>query len=174
LRLQQIDPAEMSPGRFAHEVRTLVQRDKARVVVIDSLTGYLNAMSDENFLLNQLHELLSFLGQQGIVTILIATHHGLIGSAMQSPVDVSYLADTVVLLRYFEAKGCVHNAISVVKKRSSRHERTIREYKLDKGGIHIGDPLHEFHGVLTGVPTYIGQTEAIIGDKGGRSGAGSR
>ena len=173
VRLQQVDPAEMSPGRFAHEVRTVVERDRARVVIIDSLTGYLNAMAEENFLLNQLHELLSFLGQNGVVTVLIATQHGLIGSSMQSPVDVSYLADSVILLRYFEARGSVRNAISVVKKRSGRHERSIREFSLGQGGIHVGDPLHDFHGVLTGVPMYTGQTTSLVERKSDQGGPGS-
>ena len=170
--VQQVDPAEMSPGHFAHEVRTMVERDRARIVVIDSLTGYLNAMVEENFLLNQMHELLSYLGQNGIVTVLVATQHGLIGTAMQNPVDVSYLADTVILLRYFESRGCVRNAISVVKKRSSRHERTIREFTLDKG-IHVGEPLRDFHGVLTGVPMFTGKAESLVERTGG-SGTESR
>jgi circadian clock protein KaiC len=173
IRVQQVDPAEMSPGRFAHVVRTMVEQDHARVVIIDSLTGYLNAMPEENFLLNQMHELLSYLGQNGVVTVLVATQHGLIGSAMQSPVDVSYLADTVILLRYFEARGCVRNAISVVKKRSGRHERTIREFALGKGGVQIGEPLHHFHGILSGVPSYTGQKEPLIGDHDDKPGSGS-
>ena len=163
----------MTPGRFAHEVRAMVEREHSRVVVIDSLTGYLNAMTEENFLLNQLHELLSYLGQNGIVTILIATQHGLIGNAMQAPVDVSYLADTVVLLRYFEARGCVRNAISVVKKRSSRHERTIHEFALSSDGIHVGKALCDFHGILTGVPVMTAK-EGETQEDGGQSGLGSR
>jgi circadian clock protein KaiC len=167
LRVVQVDPAEMPPGRFAHEVRMAVERDRAAVIVIDSLTGYLNSMPEERFLLNQLHELLTFLGQQGVVTILVATQHGLIGSSIVSPIDVSYLADGVILLRYFEATGTVRNAISVVKKRSGPHERTLRELKLGRGGIQIGEPLHEFHGVLTGTPTYSGAVGPLLGESSG-------
>jgi len=155
--VQQIDPAEMSPGQFGHAVRCAVEQGQARVVIIDSLTGYLNSMPEERFLLNQLHELLSFLGQHGVVTLLVATQHGLIGTAMAAPVDVSYLADGVILLRYFESGGRVRNAISVVKKRGGAHERTLREFALSsKGGIEIGPPLKDFHGILTGVPDYTG------------------
>ncbi len=168
LRVIQIDPAEMSPGQFAHEVRMSVARDGARVVVIDSLTGYLNSMPEEHFLLNQLHELLTFLAQQGVVTILVATQHGLIGTSMATPVDASYLADGVILLRFFEAAGFVRTAISVVKKRSGPHEKTLRELKLGKGGVQIGDPLQGFNGVLTGTPTY-GGADRLVGDGRGQS-----
>jgi circadian clock protein KaiC len=157
IQVQQIDPAEMSPGQFGHAVRCAVEQERARVVIIDSLTGYLNSMPEERFLLNQLHELLSFLGQHGVVTLLVATQHGLIGTAMAAPVDVSYLADGVILLRYFESGGRIRNAISVVKKRGGAHERTLREFALStKGGIEIGPPLKDFHGILTGVPDYTG------------------
>ncbi|HEY8088496.1 MAG TPA: ATPase domain-containing protein [Polyangiaceae bacterium] len=166
IHVQQVDPVEMSPGHLAHEVRMAVEKDDARVVVIDSLTGYLNALPEERFLLSQLHELLAYLGQCGVVTILVATQHGLIGN-MATPVDVSYLADTVVLLRYYEAAGAVRNAISVVKKRSGRHERTIREFSLSSRGIAIGRPLREFHGVLTGVPTFTGSVSELVGTEGG-------
>jgi len=126
------------------------------VVVIDSLNGYLNAMPEERFLVIQLHELLTYLGQQGIATILIGAHAGLIGSQMHTPVDASYLADAVVLLRYYETNGEVRQAISVVKKRGSAHERTIREFRMDRNGIHVGQPLREFRGILTGVPVPTG------------------
>ena len=129
IRVQQIDPAEMSPGQFAFEVRREVELG-AKMVIIDSLTGYLNSMPEEDFLLNQMHELLSYLAQQGVVTLLVSTQHGIIGTNMSVPIDVSYLADTVLLLRYFEAGGQVRNAISVVKKRGGRHERSIREFAL--------------------------------------------
>jgi circadian clock protein KaiC len=165
VRIQQVDPAEMSPGQFAHQVRDAVESFQARMIIIDSLTGYLNAMPEENFLLNQLHELLTYLGQRGVATIMIATQHGLIGN-MATPVDVSYLADTVILLRYFEAVGRVRNAISVVKKRSGPHERTLREFALGPGGVQIGEPLHHFQGVLTGVPTYIGEPDPLLGVNG--------
>jgi len=154
--LQQIDPAELAPGEFIQAVRTAVHEQRASILVIDSLNGYLNAMPGEKFLTVQLHELLMYLGQQSVATILIGAHQGLIGGAMQTPVDASYLADTVILLRYFEARGEVRQAISVVKKRGSRHERTIRAFSLDESGIHVGEPLREFRGVLTGVPIYEG------------------
>jgi circadian clock protein KaiC len=160
--VEQVDPVETSPGELAHHIRQAVERDKARVLVIDSLTGYLNAMPDERFLLPQLHELLAYLGQSGVVTILVATQHGLIGN-MANPVDASYLADSVVLLRYYEAAGAVRNAISVVKKRSGYHERTIREFALSSKGITVGKPLREFHGVLTGVPTFVGAPDGLLG-----------
>jgi circadian clock protein KaiC len=165
LRLTQVDPAEMSPGQFAHEVRKAVEKGGSRLIVIDSLTGYMNSMPEEQFLLNQLHELLSYLGQQGVVTIMVATQHGLIGS-MESRVDVSYLADSVVMLRFFEAAGSVRNAISVVKKRTGKHEKTLREYKLGKSGIHISGPLVEFQGVLSGTPNYIGADSPLLGEVG--------
>jgi circadian clock protein KaiC len=167
IKVRQIDPVEISPGQLAYEVRSAVERDHARVVVIDSLTGYLNAMPDDEYLLPQLHELLAYLGQCGVVTILVATQHGLIGN-MTTQVDASYLADSVILLRYYEAAGAVCNAISVVKKRSGPHERTIREFSLGPTGIAIGKPLRDFHGVLTGVPTYTGN-----GPTRNESGAGS-
>jgi circadian clock protein KaiC len=166
IRLQQIDPAEMSPGHFAHEMRRSVEHDKVRVLVIDSLNGYLNSMPEESFLLNHLHELLAYLSQKGIVTILVATQHGLVG-AVTTTVDVSYLADTVLMLRYYEAAGAVRNAISVVKRRAGSHERTIREFSLGSTGITVGRPLTEFHGVLTGVPTYTGTTESLMERGGG-------
>jgi circadian clock protein KaiC len=151
--LTQIDPAEMSPGEFADRVRTDVDRGQASFVVIDSLNGYINSMPEERFLLAQLHELFTFLRQRNALTISIVAQHGLIG-AMQSPVDLSYLADNVVLLRFFEAAGEVRQAISVLKKRSGPHEKTIRELRLQSSGITLGEPLREFHGVLTGVPKY--------------------
>jgi circadian clock protein KaiC len=154
--LQQIDPAELAPGEFIQAVRHAVTEQHASILVIDSLNGYLNAMPGEKFLTIQLHELLMYLGQQSVATIMIGSHQGLIGSAMHTPVDASYLADAVILLRYFEARGDVRQAISVVKKRGSRHERTIREFTLDSSGIHVGEPLREFRGVLTGVPVYEG------------------
>ena len=152
--LQPIDPAELSPGEFAHSIREAVEKHDVRIVVIDSLNGYLNAMPDERFLAMQLHELLSYLGQQGVATLIIGAHQGLIGAQMTTPVDASYLADAVVLLRYFEAHGEVRQAISVMKKRGGEHERTIREFRLADGAIHVGDPLRRFRGVLTGVPQY--------------------
>lgn len=162
----QVNPAEMSPGEFAHRIRRAVEKRGVRLVIIDSLNGYLNAMPEERFLTIQMHELLSYLAQQGVATILILAQHGLVGS-MHSPVDVTYLADTVLILRYFEVEGAVKQAVSVIKKRSGNHERTIREFKIQSGGVHVGAPLKEFHGVLTGVPTYQGSPEDIMKGKGG-------
>jgi circadian clock protein KaiC len=153
ISIRQVDPAELTPGEFANTIRSEVEELGAKVVVIDSLNGYLNAMPGERFLTIHLHELLMYLGSQGVATILIGAHQGLIGSAMHTPVDASYLADAVILMRYFEARGEVRQAISVMKKRGSNHERTIREFGLE-GGITVGDPLKEFRGVLTGVPMY--------------------
>jgi circadian clock protein KaiC len=129
-----------------------VEKENLRVLVVDSLNGFLNAMPHEQFLSMQLHELLSYLGQQGVATILTMAQHGFIGT-MQSPIDVSYLADTVLLFRYFEAEGAIRQALSVIKRRSGPHERTIRELVFGNGAISVGDPLSEFHGVLTGVPS---------------------
>lgn len=154
--VRAIDPAELSPGEFCQAVRDAVERFGASALVIDSLNGYLNAMPGERYLIIQLHELLMYLGNKGIATILIGAHQGLIGSNMVTPVDASYLADAIILLRYFEAHGEVRQAISVVKKRGSQHERTIREFKLTDGRIYVGEPLREFRGVLTGVPSYDG------------------
>ncbi|HEX8355726.1 MAG TPA: ATPase domain-containing protein [Pyrinomonadaceae bacterium] len=157
LKVQQVDPAELSPGEFAHAVSEAVERDGARLVIIDSLNGYLQAMPDERFLTAQMHELLTYLNQQGVVTILVMAQHGFMGAGMSSPVDVSYLADTVVMLRYFEAAGAIRRAISVVKKRTGRHEDTIRELRLSARGVEVGAPLTAFRGVLTGVPVFTGE-----------------
>ena len=162
IRFQQVDPAELSPGEFAAIIRRSVEQDGARVVVIDSLTGYLNSMPDERFLVLQMHELLTYLGQLGVLTIMVLAQHGLIGP-MQSPVDLSYLADSVLLLRYFEAKGTVRRALSVVKKRSGAHEHTIREYTLSNHGIRLGPPLKDFTGIFTGTPRYEGPALPAIG-----------
>lgn len=151
--MKQVDPAELSPGELVHNVRHEVEQKKASIIVIDSLNGYLNAMPEERFLTIQLHELLMYLGQQGVATLLIGAHQGLIGAQMNTPVDASYLADAVILLRYYESRGEVRQAISVMKKRGSRHERTIREFNLD-AGIEVGPPLRRFRGVLTGVPVF--------------------
>jgi circadian clock protein KaiC len=166
IAIQPIDTAELSPGEFAHKVRRAVEggdgRPGAKVIVIDSLNGYLNAMPEERFLTAQLHELLTYLGHQGVVTFLLVAQHGLIGH-METPVDTTYLADTVILFRYFEAAGEVKQALSVVKKRSGRHERTIRELTLGETGITIGKPLRDFHGVLSGTPAYRGPDRALAG-----------
>jgi circadian clock protein KaiC len=152
LRVRQVDPAELSPGEFIDELRQAVTVHKATVIVIDSLNGYLNAMPDERFLIAQLHELLTFLGQGGVATMLVGAQHGLIGMHMQTPVDASYLSDAVVMLRYYESNGEVMQAISVVKKRGGAHERTIRSFMLTSNGIVIGEPLRHYRGILTGVP----------------------
>ena len=152
IMLRQVDPAELSPGELVHDVCDAVVNHGARIVVIDSLNGYLNAMPNERFLILHLHELLTFLGRRGVATILIGAQHGLIGSHMQSPVDASYLADAVILLRYFETAGEVRQAISIVKKRGGAHERTIRDFSMSEKGLTIGPPLRQFRGILTGVP----------------------
>lgn len=155
IRFQQIDPAELSPGEFAANVRKSIERDNARVVIIDSLNGYLNAMPDERFLILQMHELLSYLAQQGVLTILVLAQHGLVGP-MDTPLDISYLSDAVIMLRYFEVGGTVRRALSVVKKRSGHHEHTIREFRLSSAGIRLGPPLKEFSGIFSGNPRYTG------------------
>lgn len=161
LRIQQIDPAELSPGEFASIVRRSVDVDGARVVVIDSLNGYLNAMPDGRFLILQMHELLSYLGQQGVLTILVLAQHGLVGP-MDTPLDISYLSDSVIMLRYFEYAGQVRRALSVVKKRSGDHEHTIREFKLSPRGLRVGPPLTAFSGVLSGTPQYTGDDRPLM------------
>jgi circadian clock protein KaiC len=155
--IQQIDPAELSPGEFTSLVREAVEVHQARVVVIDSLNGYLHAMPDERFLTAQLHELLTYLGRQGVTTLMVVAQHGLMGTNMNAPVDTSYLADSVVLLRYFEYAGKVKKAISVVKKRTGAHEESIRELQFSAGGIHLSEPLIDFRGVLTGVPVALSE-----------------
>jgi circadian clock protein KaiC len=167
ISIQQVDPAELSPGEFAHNVRAAVEERGASVVVIDSLNGYLHAMPEERFLTIQLHELLSYLSQRGVTTLLVVAQHGLIGSGMDAPVDVSYLADSVMLLRYFEERGKLRRAISVIKKRSGKHEATIREVQLGSNGVRIGQPLEEFQGVLAGTPMFLGEPGPLlpIGDR---------
>jgi circadian clock protein KaiC len=162
IQLVQVDPAELSPGELTQRIRDAVEKSDVRIVVIDSLNGYLNAMPEERFLTIQLHEVLMYLSQQGVASMLIGAHHGIIGSQMQAPVDASYLADAVILLRYFESQGAVRQAISVVKKRGGLHERTIREFGMDGGGIKVGEPLRQFRGVLTGVPVYEGSTDPLL------------
>jgi circadian clock protein KaiC len=164
ITLQQIDPVELTPGEFVNRIRIAVEQHHAKIIVVDSLNGYLNAMPEERFLTIQLHELLMYLGQRGVATILIGAHQGLIGSQMNTPVDASYLADAVILLRYFEARGEVRQVISVMKKRGSKHERTIREFRLD-AGIKVGDALTDFRGIFTGVPVYEGPARRGGDDK---------
>jgi circadian clock protein KaiC len=161
LIIEQVDAAEMAPGEFAQRVRKCVEEHKARTVVIDSLNGYQAAMPEEKQLILHMHELLQFLNRQGATTFLTVAQHGLVGD-MRAPIDVTYLADTVILLRYFEAVGRVRRAISVIKKRTSAHEDTIREYRIGGNGITLGPPLTNFQGVLRGVPEMVGIEEALM------------
>jgi len=168
ISIQQIDPAEMTPGEFTSNLQIAVEKDYARLVVIDSLNGYLHSMPEERFLTVQMHELLTYLNQSSVATILIMAQHGLMSSYMGSPVDVSYLADTVLLLRYFEANGEIRKALSVLKHRTGMHEKTIREMSMSSHGVEIGEPLTEFHGVLTGIPTYTGNSELLSQEANGK------
>ncbi len=156
MAIRQIDPVAISPGEFVHLVRHSVERDGARVIIIDSLNGYLNAMPQSNYLTAQLHELLSYLNYRGVTTFFTVAQSGMIGANMTSPVDASYLADSVVLLRYFELAGKLRKAISVLKKRTGAHEGSIRELWFDKAGIHLSEPLLMLRGVLTGIPIEVG------------------
>jgi circadian clock protein KaiC len=160
LVVSQIDAAEISPGEFAHRVRKVVEKDNIRTVVIDSLNGYQNAMPQEQYLILHIHELLQYLNRVGASTFLTVAQHGLVGD-MKSPVDVTYLADTVILLRYFEAFGQVRRAISVLKKRTGSHENTIREFAIRREGLTVGPVLEKFHGVLRGVPEYVGDNVLV-------------
>lgn len=153
LHAQQIDPAEMSPGAFAHEICRVVE-DGAKVIVIDSLNGYLNAMPEERFLSTHLHELFAYLNQKGVLTIIVVAQHGMLAAGAPGDVDVSYLADTVLLFRYFEAEGSVNQALSVFKRRTGPHERTIRQLVIGPRGVTVGEPLRHLRGVMTGVPQY--------------------
>ena len=159
LYLQQLDPAEEPPGEFVNNIRTRVAQHNATVVVIDSLNGCLNAMPGEEYLQLQMHELLTFLGMQGVSTFLLLAQQGVM-SPMQTSIDLSYLADTIILVRYFEACGAIRKAISIFKKRSGPHESTIRELRIELGNITVGESLTEFQGVLTGVPRYAGEPGA--------------
>ena len=154
--LQQIEPGEMSPGEFSFRVREAVERARVRVVLIDGLNGYLNAIPQVEAPLVRMHELLSFLNESGVTTLVIVAQHGIVGANMATPLDVSYLADTVVLLRFFESQGMVRRALSVMKKRTGSHEATIREFQIGPDRLHVGEALSQFQGVLTGVPHYIG------------------
>ncbi|WP_414472787.1 ATPase domain-containing protein [Microvirga sp. M2] len=169
LQIEQVDPAYLSPGEFSSLIRKSVEAAGARVVVIDSLTGYLNAMPEEEFVALQMHELLTYLNQQGVVTILILAQHGMVGQ-MATPIDMTYLSDAVVLMRFFEAQGRIRRAISVIKKRTGLHEDTIREYRIDSAGVRVGEPLTNFRGVLTGVPTYDGAEASLLKDRDGHAG----
>ena len=163
LILEQVDAAEMTPGEFSQRVRRCVEQHGVRTVVIDSLNGFQAAMPEENALILHMHELLQFLNRQGATTFLTVAQHGLVGD-MKAPVDVTYLADTVILLRYFEALGRVRRAISVVKKRTGAHEDTIREYRIGQAGFSLGEPLVGFQGVLRGVPTLLDPADRLLAD----------
>ncbi|MDO9417693.1 ATPase domain-containing protein [Pararhizobium sp.] len=161
LHIEQLDAAEISPGEFAHRVREHVDRNQAKTVLIDSINGYQAAMPEENALILHMHELLQYLNRQGATTFLTVAQHGLVGD-MKSPVDVTYLADTVILLRYFEALGKVRRAVSVIKKRTGSHEDTIREFRISHNGLKLGLPLDGFQGVLRGVPTLVSQAGPLL------------
>lgn len=161
IQVQSIEPTSMPPGEFVNQVRDNVLQRKSQLIVIDSLNGYLQAMPDAKFLNIQLHELLSFLNLHGVLTIMTMAQHGIVGQ-MQTPVDLTYLADTVLLLRYFEHKGSIKKALSVVKKRIGQHESTIREFQISENGLRVGKPLNDFQGILTGVPIFKGNSEQIL------------
>jgi circadian clock protein KaiC len=162
MRVQQIEPGELSPGEFSHRVCEDVETRGTRMVLIDSVNGYLHAIPQSDAPLARMHELLSFLNERGVATLLVLAQHGIIGTAMTTPLDVSYLADTVIVLRFFEAAGQVRRAISVVKMRTRIHEATIRELKLGPDRVRVGSALSEFHGVLTGVPRYVGADQGLL------------
>ena len=164
LIVEQIDPGVASPGEFAHRVRDCVETDGVRLVGIDTLNGYLNAIPTTDAPVTRMHELLSYLSERGVATLIILAQHGMVGAAMPVPVDLSYLADAIVLLRFFEAEGAVRKAVSVVKKRTGVHENSIRELKLGPDRIQVGEPLRQFQGILTGVPQYIGPSKPLLSD----------
>jgi circadian clock protein KaiC len=161
LFVEQMDVAELTPGEFAYRVRACVDRDDVSIVAIDSLNGYQAAMSEEQFITLHLHELLQYLNRRGTATFLSIAQHGMVGE-MRQPIDVTYLADTVIMLRYFEAFGRVRRAISVIKKRTGPHEDTIRELRIGDNGLVFGEPLKDFQGVLRGVPSYVGQPAPLM------------
>jgi circadian clock protein KaiC len=164
IELRQLDPAQVSPGELAYDIRQAVEQEQTKVVVLDSLNGYVSAVPSEEYLYLHLHELVAYLNQQGTMTLMVMAQHGLVGP-MGTPIDISYLADTVILTRYFEALGAVKKAISIIKKRSGRHETTIRELSMTPNGVIIGPPLADFEGVLTGVPRFFGARDKIHGTK---------
>jgi circadian clock protein KaiC len=165
VNVRQIDSAEVSPGQFSHMVMRAVDHDQARLVIIDSISGYLSAMPEERFLFTHLHELLTYLAHRNVLTILTLAQHGLLGERVESPADISYLADTVVLVRYFEAFGAIRRAISVVKKRTGYHEPYVRELQIADDGLTIGEPLRRFSGVLSGRPEFTGDLGQLAADE---------
>lgn len=166
LTIRQVNVGELSPGEFISQVCDAVEKDQARLIIIDSLTGYLNAMPQERLLLTQMHELLTYLSQQQVLTFLTLTQHGLVGGLPVDPIDLSYLSDTVLMLRHFEAEGTVRQAISVVKKRHGTHEKTIREMQITSNGIQVGEPLRNFSGILSGSPVYEGNRDHLLRGNG--------
>jgi circadian clock protein KaiC len=162
IEIHQVDPNEQSPGEFAYRVRRKVEDDGVRVVVIDSLNGYLTAMTSERFLLAQLHELLAYLNAHGVLTIMTTAQHGMVNGAETTSFELTYLADLVIYLRYFEAGGNVRKAISVIKNRLSAHETSIREFEITDRGLKIGAPLRQFEGILSGIPKFLGDREALL------------
>jgi circadian clock protein KaiC len=168
LTVDQIEPGDLSPGEFAHRVCERVDQGGCRVVMIDSVNGYLHAIPSGHVPLVRMHELLAYLNERDVATLLIAAQHGMMGMQRTAPIDVSYLADCVILLRYFEAHGAVRKAISVMKKRTGTHESTIREFAVGPGGLRVGEPLADFHGVMTGVPHYVGPAEPLMNKDGKR------
>jgi circadian clock protein KaiC len=164
LTVEQVEPGELSPGEFSYRVHDAVENRGVRLVVIDSLNGYLTAIPQSDSPLIRMYELLSYLASRDVATILLIAQHGVIGSTMTAPIDISYLADTIVMLRFFEAGGAVRRAISVVKKRTGQHETTIREFRISTEGLRVGNALTDFHGVLTGVPQYVGARMPAMDD----------
>jgi circadian clock protein KaiC len=159
-----MDAAELSPGEFSHRARRLVDEKGVKLVAIDSLNGYQAAMTEEQHVILHLHELIQYLNRRGVATFITLAQQGMVGE-MRQPVDVTYLADSVIVLRYFEAMGRVRRAMSVMKKRTGSHEDTIREFRIDAKGMFIGEPLQEFQGVLRGVPTYVGKDSPLLGER---------
>ena len=163
LQVFQIDPAELTPGEFASWIRRAVEQDGVGFIAIDSLNAFLQAMPGEKYLLLQMHEMLSYLNQQGVITVLILGQHGIVGD-VRSEIDLSYLSDTIILFRYFESQGNVLKAVSVAKSRTTAHQSSIREFRHARGGLQIGEPLSDFEGVLTGLPNYRGSTPLMSAD----------
>jgi circadian clock protein KaiC len=162
IRLRQLDPAEISPGEFAHMIVHNAEREGSGVVIIDSLNGFTTAMPEERLVNIRIHELLSYLAQRGVTTLLTLAQQTLFGETVGDQPEVNYIADTLILLRFFEAAGEVRKTISVLKKRSGHHEQTIREFQITDQGVRVGEPLRQFQGVLTGVPTYLGQIQPLL------------
>jgi circadian clock protein KaiC len=161
----QVDPAELSPGEMSTIIREHVENRGVKVVTLDSLSGYQNAMLEEQYMILHMHELLTYLNQQGVLTLLVLAQHGLVGT-MQTPIDLTYLSDTVLLLRFFESAGELRRSIAVMKKRIGSHDSNIREYRIDNRGIRVGEALTQFSGVLTGVPAFHGLRDDLLTKRG--------